>query len=980
VLNSALERIHFMPKVLIISAADLRNELGRTVLWRSGIERSFAVDTEAAAEAARALTPSLIVVDGGRQDALAMVRKLREDPSTRPTAIAVVSRDPDLADADTFRSAGATVVMPADANPVVWDGRLEELLQVPQRREARIPVRLETWSRLAADGDVVEGSALNISVNGLLFESPRPLHVGSKLDLRFRLPGRDDELQAVGEVVRQDDRPRSGIKFLVLKGDARQAIRAFVESGIAAASALATPTLERSEWEAALKASETLKAAILESAPDPVIIMNHEGRVVEINQAAERVLGYPHDKIVGRTVAETFAPPSATDPHRRLLGHYLATGGGPLVDRRVEMTARRADGQEIPIELAVNATPLNGKAFFTAYLRDISEPKRVERLKAALYRIADTAATAEDMPGFYEAIHRVIAELMYARNFYIALRDDAADDVQFPYFVDEVDAQPPNGAHKKTLTNYVLKTGEPLLASPTLFADLVSRGEVEMVGSASVDWIGVPLKSQNRAFGVLAVQSYDPAIRYTDADRDVLTFVSHQIASALERKAAEERIEHLAFHDALTGLPNRRLLLDRLDLALAQARRDNKHMAVLFLDLDAFKVINDTLGHIAGDQVLRETAVRLQNHLRKGDTLARVGGDEFTAVIRGIVHPVDTAKVAQSFQNALRDPILADGRELFVTACTGISVFPDDGQDVESLLKNADTALHRAKEQGQDTFRLYAASMNAEAVRRLRLEHSLRRALERDELAVHYQPIVDLLTGAIQGVEALIRWNHPEHGLVLPGEFIPLAERTGLLSTIGAWVLRAACRQARQWGEAGHRELSVAVNISARQLQYTDLVGEVQTALKESGLEAYRLELEITESSAMRNPEATIQTLRALKALGVRISIDDFGTGYSSLSQLQRLPIDTLKIDRSFVHDITTDPDDAAIATAVIALAHTLKLKVVAEGVETKEQLSFLADKGCDRIQGYLLSRPLAPEACAALLASHPVETWRPKP
>jgi diguanylate cyclase (GGDEF)-like protein len=422
------------------------------------------------------------------------------------------------------------------------------------------------------------------------------------------------------------------------------------------------------------------------------------------------------------------------------------------------------------------------------------------------------------------------------------------------------------------------------------------------------------------------------------------------------------------------------MLLDRLDLAIAQARRDAKHVAVLFLDIDAFKNINDTLGHSAGDEVLKAAAQRLQVHLRKGDTLARVGGDEFTAVVRGFVHPADTAKVAQSFQAALKEPVLADQRELFLTACTGISVFPDDGDDVETLLKNADTALHRAKEQGHDTFRLYTASMNAEAVRRLRLEHSLRRALSRDEMTVHYQPIVDLGTGRVHGVEALIRWNHPEHGLVLPGEFIPLAERTGLLGSLGPWVLRAACRQAREWRDAGLSELNMAVNISARQLQYTDLVGEVTGALQAAGLDPRRLELEITESSAMRNPEATIQTLRALKALGVRISIDDFGTGYSSLSQLQRLPIDTLKIDRSFVRDITEDPDDAAIATAIIALAHTLKLRVVAEGVETKEQLAFLTERRCDRIQGYLVGRPLAADACATLLRAHEPEKWRTPP
>jgi EAL domain-containing protein (putative c-di-GMP-specific phosphodiesterase class I) len=337
---------------------------------------------------------------------------------------------------------------------------------------------------------------------------------------------------------------------------------------------------------------------------------------------------------------------------------------------------------------------------------------------------------------------------------------------------------------------------------------------------------------------------------------------------------------------------------------------------------------------------------------------------------------VDTAKVAELIQAALREPLMAGGREIFVTGSIGISIYPNDGTDVETLLKNSDTALHRAKEQGLDSFRLFAASMNAEAVQRLRLESELRRALARDELFVHYQPVVDLATGEILSMEALLRWRNAEHGLVAPSEFIPIAERTGLLSTIGPWVLKRACAQAKAWQRVGHR-VSVAVNISPRQLHHVDLVRHVVEALDGAGLEASLLELEITESSAMQNPEATIQTLNALKSLGVRVSIDDFGMGYSSLSQLQRLPIDTLKIDRSFVRDISTDPGDAAIATAVITLAHSLRLKVVAEGVETQEQLAFLSERKCDRVQGFLLSPPIADDRCAELLAGHRPGPWR---
>jgi len=972
-----------MPKVLIISAADLAGALASTVLWRQDVEREFAADLESGMAAMRASTPNLVVLDGPLTELVASIRRLREDADTRPAAIAALSRQPMLADADVLRAAGANVVLPASPDPLLWDGRLDELLRVPRRREARLPVRLETWSRVADSGDVVEGNMVNISVNGLLFESPVPLQVGTKIDLRFRLPGHERELEALGEVVRQDDRPRSGIRFLVLRGDAREAIRAFVESGVSAVSrpglsARASPALtEGQEWEAALRESEALKAAMLESAPDSVLIMNHEGRVVEVNRAAEQTFGFPRGRIVGRTIADTIAPPSEEHPRRRALAQHLATGGGPLLGQRVEFTARHADGRDVPVELAITRTHVKGRAFFTAHLRDISNAKRAEGLQAALYRISDASAAIEDMDGLYRAIHSIVGEYMYARNFYIALRDETDGLVRFPYFVDEADAAPPEVMGAKTLTEYVLGTGEPLLATPAVFADMVSRGEVEMVGSPSVDWLGVPLMTQGRAFGVLAVQSYDPAVRFAETDKDILTFVSRQIASALERKRAEARIEHLAYHDLLTGLANRRLLLDRLELALAQARRDRTQIAVLFLDLDRFKVINDSLGHTVGDEVLSTVAQRLKSHLRKGDTVARVGGDEFTVIIRNIHHPVDTAKVAGLIQGALREPLLAGGRELFVTGSIGISIYPNDGTDVETLLKNADTALHRAKEQGLDSFRLFTAAMNAEAVQRLRLESDLRRALPRGELFLEYQPVVDLGSGALHAMEALLRWRHPEHGLVPPSEFIPIAERTGLLSPIGAWVLRTACAEARRWQRLGDRGLSIAVNISARQLHDVDLVRHVVEALDAGSLDASLLELEITETSAMQNPAVTIQTLNALKALGVRVSIDDFGMGYSSLSQLQRLPIDTLKIDRSFVRDITTDPGDAAIAIAVITLAHSLRLKVVAEGVETAEQLAFLSDRHCDRVQGYLLSPAVAAERCADLVAAHRPEGWR---
>jgi diguanylate cyclase (GGDEF)-like protein/PAS domain S-box-containing protein len=901
------------------------------------------------------------------------VRRFRDTPATRGTAIAVVSRDPLLADAAALRRAGANVVVPPDANPALWDTRLEELLRVPRRRDARIPVRLETWARMEGDADAIEARALNISVNGLLLESPRPLEVGQKLDLRFRLPGREAEVEAVGEVVRQDGTPRSGIRFVVLRGDGREAIDSFVEAGTASAAAVggalrAARPSEGYEWEAALRTSEALRAAILESSLDGILILSHEGRILDLNPGAEAMLGFRRADLAGRTLAETIAPPRPGDPQRQALAHGLATGAW-AAGQRVEMTVDRADGVSIPVEISSTTALARGRPFYAAFLRDLTAERRARLLEAALDRITEAPAETVDVAGVCASIHAVVRELMPAAEFTVAL-ENASGELEAVYPREAADAR---GC---ALSAYVRRAGRPFLAAPAVFAELAAAGEIPAGSAPRGAWLGVPLDRHGRAFGVVSVAEPDPAA-LGEADRDTLASLAQAIGVALERKQAEARIHYLAYYDGLTGLPNRHLLLDRMQLAIAQAARDRNHIAVLFLGLDGFKAINDSLGHSVGDLVLKEAAARLDRHVRKGDTLARIGGDEFVVVIRALRNPPDAAKVAQTLQGSLRDPVVVGTRELFVTASVGISVFPDDGMDAETMLKNADTALDRAKKDGRDSFRLYDASMNAEAMEKLRLEHGLRRALDRDELVTYYQPILDLATGRIHGVEALLRWRHAERGLVLPRQFIHLAETTGIVRAIGPWGLRMACAQAKAWQDAGHAGLGMAVNLSARQLQSMNLVAEVTRALEASGLPASSLELEITESSAMDNPEATIRALAALKALGVRVSVDDFGIGYSSLSQLQRLPIDTLKIDQSFVRDITTDPGDAAIAAAVISLGHTLKLKVVAEGVETEAQLAFLAAQGCDRVQGFHLAKAVPPEECEAFLRAHRPEDWR---
>lgn len=429
-----------------------------------------------------------------------------------------------------------------------------------------------------------------------------------------------------------------------------------------------------------------------------------------------------------------------------------------------------------------------------------------------------------------------------------------------------------------------------------------------------------------------------------------------------ELLSVREALHEQATHDPLIGLPNRLLFGDRLNQGLITARRTKRPLAVMFLDLDRFKLINDTLGHNTGDLLLKKVAERLTYSLREVDTIARMGGDEFTMILSNIDSPDDAAKIAGRVLNVLTEPLVLEGHEIFVSASIGISIFPSDGDDAETLVKNADTAMYRAKDMGRNNYQFYTKTLNSAALKRMTLENSLRKALERSEFVVHYQPRVDIKDGEIMGMEALVRWQKPDVGLVYPAQFIPLAEETGLIVQIGEWVLRTACAQNKRWQDAGLDAFPVAVNISARQFHQNDLVWVVKDALESAHLEPRYLELELTESALMTNPDQAARALDELKMLGVRISLDDFGIGHSSLGYLKRFPVNTVKIDQSFVRDITTDPDDAAIAGAVVAMAHSLKLNVIAEGVETIQQLEFLRSLNCDEMQGYFVSRPIPPD------------------
>lgn len=456
-----------------------------------------------------------------------------------------------------------------------------------------------------------------------------------------------------------------------------------------------------------------------------------------------------------------------------------------------------------------------------------------------------------------------------------------------------------------------------------------------------------------------------PAWVCINSARDARGNVGHYSGFSLDisvLKENEQRLHHMAHYDLLTNLPNRSLMYDRLKQALSLARRYRYSVAVMLLDVDRFKEVNDTLGHHIGDQLLMEAAFRLVGCVRESDTIARMGGDEFLVILSEVGNATNVAHVAQKFLDALSKPFELEGNEVFVSASIGIVMFPNDGEDIHMLVKNADTAMYHAKAQGKNNFKFFTEGINKSTVERFMLESRFRRALEKLEFQLNYQPKFDISSGKLTGMEALLRWYHPEQGSVNPSLFIPLAEETGLVVQLGEWVVREACRQNKAWQNEGLQPLRVSVNLSARHFHKKDLIAMVSGILDETGLDPRYLMIEITESTIIQDVEETIDTLNKFRSMGIGVSVDDFGTGFSSLNYLNRFSLDELKIDKTFITDIASGSDSRKVITAIIALAHNLKLSVVAEGVETKEQLEFLKESNCDQVQGYLFSVPLSSE------------------
>jgi diguanylate cyclase (GGDEF)-like protein/PAS domain S-box-containing protein len=742
---------------------------------------------------------------------------------------------------------------------------------------------------------------------------------------------------------------------------------------------------ERKRAEGALRESEARYRSVIAAIAEGVVLRDRDHRILTCNASAERILGRSFEQMRGRVSFDPAWEPIRTDcspfpEAERPVSVAMRTG---QLQSNVEMGFRKPDRSVL--WLSVSAQPLfddpNGApSGCVTTFSDITARKLAEQRQAMEHAVTQVLASAESVAEAAPRILQTICEslgwacgahwqwdkdaqvLRAAHTWHAGAADIAEFVTATGASMNEAPAW--RGGAPKTVTGGLVRRVW-MDGAPVWFPDVSQAAGFRRGAAAAKAGLhcafGFPVMAGTQPLGVM--EFYSRQIGQPDhALLQVVQAIGSQVGQFVVRKQAEERERYLANFDELTGLPNRTQFNQRLGHALARARRAEEPLAVLFIDLDRFKNVNDTLGHTAGDRALMEIAQRLRGCLREVDTVSRLGGDEFVVLIEGAGQPADTAEVAQKILTAVARPVILEEQEFHLTASIGISTCPGDSGDLQGLMKNADIAMYRAKEQGKNTFQFYSAQINTHTLARVALEADLRHALERKEFLLHFQPKVDIPGNRIVGVEALVRWQQPGKALVPPALFIPLAEETGLIVSIGEWVLRTACLQNKAWQAAGLPRMRIAVNLSPRQFTHEHLLEDVARMLAQTGLDAADLELEITESMVMRDPERAITLLGGLKAMGVHLSMDDFGTGYSSLSYLKRFPLDSVKIDRSFIHDLPDDSDDVAITQAIIAMAHSLRLGVIAEGVETEEQLRFLRDHGCDQMQGYLFSKPL-PEA-----------------
>ena len=667
--------------------------------------------------------------------------------------------------------------------------------------------------------------------------------------------------------------------------------------------------------ETALRESEQRYRKLIEDASDIIFSIDMEGNFTSVNVIGERLSGYSRQELLGMNVRQLVAPESLEDVQRSMAARLA--GEAPLA---LETELVTCEGHRVAMEVSGRLQFRNGLPVgILGIARDISQRKRVERLDRQRREVLEMIAQNQPLQGVLQNVEEAIED----------------------YY--------PGAAARILLTGDTV--AEECGSERRRPAAVDHQGRVE-----------VPIRACNgQVLGRLEISRAEPW--QTDEAENVLLDSMAKLASiALEHRQITDRLAYQAHHDPLTGLPNRALLDDRLGQAITLARRQKKMVAVLYVDLDRFKFINDTLGHHFGDLLLQEAARRLAGAVRESDTLARTGGDEFVAVLFGVETVGDAEIVAERIMEAMREPFQVNGHELFASASVGLSLFPEDGEDAATLQKHADVAMYDAKNRGRSRFQRFAYTMNSASSERLEIENQLHRALERGEMRLHYQPQFRVPSRQLVGLEALLRWKHPKWGLVPPNRFIPVAEESGLIIPISLWVLEEACRQHQLWRRAGYPPAKISVNISATQFMRSNLPEQVAQALRSHDVEACYLEVELTEGVLMRDAEDTARQLAELRALGVRISIDDFGTGYSSLGYLHRLPIDDLKIDKCFVQGVDRAANTKSLVQAIIGLAHGLNVTATAEGVETEEELAVLETLGCDRVQGFLLGRPAPPD------------------
>jgi diguanylate cyclase (GGDEF)-like protein/PAS domain S-box-containing protein len=719
-------------------------------------------------------------------------------------------------------------------------------------------------------------------------------------------------------------------------------------------------TADRSMLEAFAQSTSEL-SAIFNSAALGIGVVR-KGVFARCNRRLEEMLGVPAGSLAGQATRRFF---DSDEEFQRIDAQIRAEFAAGARHRR-EQTFRRADGQVVWHRISGSALdPAQPNAGSVWLAEDVTATHEAEERARQAFdeqqMIFDNAAVgilfARDR--VVQRCNRKLAEIFGYRPEELAGRSTRV------FYLSEADYQRHGAKMHPVLMageTYIGETRARQKDGTAFWVRTTGRRVASQTGSMDLTWIFEDVTERHQAEEALLRAHEELEQRVVERTAELASANTQLQEEVFERMQAEQRVWHIAHHDSLTGLPNRALLHDRLQQALAQAQRGRHRVAVMFLDLDRFKSVNDTLGHAIGDELLKHVAERLKGVVRAVDTVSRLGGDEFVIVLHEMTSPDDVVQVAEKILGALAPAVDIDGHALRATSSIGISMFPDDGDEAIALMKCADAAMYHAKAAGRNNFQFFANRMNEQATHFFALENRLRKAIGAGELELHYQPLIDWPRRTVCGMEALVRWNDPERGLVEPVEFIPIAEETGLIVPIGEWVLSAALEQNRAWQQAGRPLLPISVNLSARQFRQKDLVDTLRRILADTGQPARLLELEITETTLMQDIDETRARLEEISAMGVQLVIDDFGTGYSSLSYLKRFPVHKLKIDQTFVRDLTFDPDDAAIVTAIIVLAKSLGLEALAEGVESRAQLDVLLGLGCERFQGFLFSRPLLPD------------------